>query len=743
MTVTDGAAYPSLQQAVELSPVLHKLSERASRYSINLNGRINRTLGRLPQRGSTAIVYQGTLIPDGTEVAIKTFRCTLSGSEADLKRLFREVHIWSKLRHENIVPLLGISTEFDSTLSIISEWMPLGNANTYVQNTENDPRPLLEDVASGLDYIHSHELGPVVHGDLKGLNVLVSSDHRALLSDFGLSTLNISTFSMSIDGVCGGSCHWMAPELLSGCPLSVASDVWAFGMTILELFTRAVPFRDCSSPANVFGKLMNGKLPPRPAQESTQFRLSDAWWEICMACWRSDPSSRPTMKNITENVKAAISQAGPALMPPETPASKVAKSLLIPRNLEVIESDTATDHVSESTVLMRTALEYPASAAHTTMSALSTEFFTCLVSQPPVMSENDKCILSAPPTADKNDSVNMNQNNLKDDFLSTAARLPVSFRSQMTPSPLTFKNESQGIAEACREDIVDGTNRFREKFDKVTGHRGVGVGHDLTSHTSEVKATRCTLEESSMVLVDTPGSDGTTKADLNVLEMISDWLNKEYRKGTTLAAILYFHRITDNHMPARTPLKNLRVFQKLCGKNAMPKVVLVTTMWDEVEEDVGQQRLMKLKDGYWKVMTSGGSTTFEYMNTQASAMQLLKAIECQERKQEGIRLQEEISEMGLELRETAAGQVLCCTLEGLAAMRMEALRKIQAGSKGTDEKAIQDLWKEYTQMNAQLTSALTEARLLKMSVKQRSNKSIRTGWRKTGGEKTTKGRRSM
>ncbi|KIO08802.1 hypothetical protein M404DRAFT_133061, partial [Pisolithus tinctorius Marx 270] len=271
-----------------------------------------------------------------------------------IQRLFREVHIWSKLRHENIVPLLGISTEFDSTLSIISEWMPLGNANTYVQNTENDPRPLvsrmgLEDVASGLDYIHSHELGPVVHGDLKGLNVLVSSNRRALLSDFGLSTLHVCTFSMTVEGIRGGSYHWMAPELLNDCPPSVASDVWSFGMTTLELFTRAVPFRDCASPANVFGKLMNGKLPPRPTQESTKFRLSDAWWEICMACWRSDPSSRPTMKDITENVKAAIvctqpfgqiicvltallqSQAGPALMPPEAPASKVAKSHLIPR----------------------------------------------------------------------------------------------------------------------------------------------------------------------------------------------------------------------------------------------------------------------------------------------------------------------------------------------------------------------------------------------------------------------------
>lgn len=192
------------QQAVEISSILHRLADRASEFSINLNGGIHRTLGRYPLRGGTAIVHHGIWIPHGTEVAIKTFRNALSESEADIRRLFHEVHTWSKLRHENIVPMLGICTEFDSTVSIISEWMPWGNAHDYVQNTDHDPRPLLEDIASGLCYLHSHELG-VVHGDLKGFNVLVSSNRRALLTDFGLSTLNISTFSMTVDPKMGFS----------------------------------------------------------------------------------------------------------------------------------------------------------------------------------------------------------------------------------------------------------------------------------------------------------------------------------------------------------------------------------------------------------------------------------------------------------------------------------------------------------------------------------------------------------
>lgn len=207
--------------------------------------------------------------------------------------------------------MLGISTELDSTVSIISEWMPLGNAYIYVQNTENDPRPLFADIASGLHYLHSHELGPIVHGNLKGSNVLVSSDRRALLTDFGLSTLNISTFNMTFDAIRGGSSHWMAPELLDDGPASIASDVWAFGMTTLELFTREPPFFDSRNSANVFGRSTRGIVPCRPAEYSTLFRLTNTWWEICISCWERDPLFRPTMEEIKERVKAAVLQASP------------------------------------------------------------------------------------------------------------------------------------------------------------------------------------------------------------------------------------------------------------------------------------------------------------------------------------------------------------------------------------------------------------------------------------------------
>ncbi|KAI6130692.1 kinase-like domain-containing protein, partial [Pisolithus croceorrhizus] len=239
-----------------------------------------------------------------------------------IQRLFREAHTCLKLRHENIIPMLGISTEFDSTLSIISEWMPLRNAHDYILNTENDPRPLvsrgvffafalldiflrLEGIASGLYYLHSHVLG-VVHGDLRGVNALGSDDRRALLTDFGFSTMNNSTFSMAVDPKGGIALRWTAPELLGGGHASMASDVRAFGMTVRELFTPAVPFSNCRSSKGAIARLITGKLPPRPAAEAMQYRPTDAWWEICLSCWGRDPSSRPMMKDIIEKVRVAM-----------------------------------------------------------------------------------------------------------------------------------------------------------------------------------------------------------------------------------------------------------------------------------------------------------------------------------------------------------------------------------------------------------------------------------------------------
>ncbi|KAI6040074.1 kinase-like domain-containing protein [Pisolithus marmoratus] len=285
---------------------LRQLAERARRSTINLDGRVSRTTCAI--RGGNAVVYQGILQPDGTRVALKTARGELSGDTDMIRRVLIEVHLWSKLRHENVIQVLGITTEFDLTVSIVSHWMEKGNAYTYVQNTDIDPRPLMIDIARGLQYLHTCEGGgPVFHGDLKGPNVLISDSGRALLTDFGFSYLVNSTFSMAASPWVGTSINWTAPEIFleeQENP-SAAADLWSFGMTLLELFTRKIPFHQFTRPGIVIGQICRGKKPIRPSDAEMCSRLTNPWWAICLECWEFEPASRPTIEHVLE----AASQA--------------------------------------------------------------------------------------------------------------------------------------------------------------------------------------------------------------------------------------------------------------------------------------------------------------------------------------------------------------------------------------------------------------------------------------------------
>ena len=193
-----------------------------------------------------------------------------------------------------------------------------------------------------------------------------------------------------------------------------------------------------------------------------------------------------------------------------------------------------------------------------------------------------------------------------------------------------------------------------------------------------------------------------------------------YEKKVFLSSILFFHRITDNRM-AGTPLKNLRVFQKLCGKKAMSRVVLVTTMWDEIEERIGEERLGDLKRSYWKPMIRKGSKTYEYKNDRASAKKLLETIVQDKTQRESVALQKEIADFKMELRQTGAGQELCSSLEQLAERRLEVLQKIRAEREAaTNEETSRDLRKEYEELRTQLNATLNQVQNLKLSLRQRA-----------------------
>ncbi|KAF9036858.1 hypothetical protein BJ165DRAFT_1506484 [Panaeolus papilionaceus] len=164
-----------------------------------------------------------------------------------------------------------------------------------------------------------------------------------------------------------------------------------------------------------------------------------------------------------------------------------------------------------------------------------------------------------------------------------------------------FSVGADDIIIACMGPTGSGKTNFIEKLgdhhciDEEKNEAPTGRGQ-LTSDTNRITAYRLRNHQIMMdriVVVDTPGFDDTHLSDSSVLEMLERWLSKTYRKNTLLAGVLYFHRITDNRMSG-TANRNIRMFGKLCGSKAAEKVVLVTTMWDLIARQDGENKYRPL-----------------------------------------------------------------------------------------------------------------------------------------------------
>ncbi|KAJ7466189.1 kinase-like domain-containing protein [Mycena galericulata] len=257
--------------------------------------------------GGFGTVFKGTW--DRTEVAIKFLRNS-AGVRADTEMLRKEINIWKDLRHPNILEFLGGNT-LDDEPFVVMPLMPHTSRQFLEINTRFDPLYILRDVAFGLEYLHGQD--PVIcHGDLKGINVLVDARGHALLCDFGLTRIkeNITTRTY-VNGasagatVVAGSRNWMAPELLKGAPLRRKSDIYAFGMTIYELYTNEVPMSSILQ-ADFFDSVVKHVVrPPQPEDDECPFMTEDVW-SLAERCWDASAKARPTAREIHDTIKTLM-----------------------------------------------------------------------------------------------------------------------------------------------------------------------------------------------------------------------------------------------------------------------------------------------------------------------------------------------------------------------------------------------------------------------------------------------------
>ncbi|KAJ6524483.1 kinase-like domain-containing protein [Mycena capillaripes] len=260
--------------------------------------------------GGFGDIYRASF--SGNTVALKRIRRFNVGTESPNSRLqfCREALVWQTLRHKYILPLIGIDRDtFPSSFCMVSPWMKHGTVLKYLREygRVNVEKMLLQ-IAEGLSYLHSMK---IVHGDLRGTNILVSDDWNVCLADFGLT--GVIGDSIATSGALtsstnhAGSLRWFAPELIAptlfGCTRFVrssATDVYAFACVCLELYTGSPPFSDVSPDVAAMLKVVAGERPARPAA------MSDKLWELLTAAWAQQFLDRPDITQIIESMKALL-----------------------------------------------------------------------------------------------------------------------------------------------------------------------------------------------------------------------------------------------------------------------------------------------------------------------------------------------------------------------------------------------------------------------------------------------------
>ncbi|KAJ7471199.1 kinase-like domain-containing protein [Mycena galericulata] len=258
----------------------------------------------------------------GNHVALKRLRLFQTDNPENIStrlRFCREALIWKNLEHDYLLPFLGVDSEsFPGFMCMVSPWMDKGPIVTARGGPDTDRIPFLVcarflvilavsltslqmyEIAVGLQYLHSQN---IIHGDLRGANILIDDQGHARLADFGLTVFADGPLAPTNRG---GSTRWMAPELLDpeSCGLEVfqrtfATDIYSFGCVCLELYTGKAPFFGIPEGA-VLLRVIKGDRPKC-------LPLVPDWCnQIIAKCWSHLPGDRPGTVSIIESIVESV-----------------------------------------------------------------------------------------------------------------------------------------------------------------------------------------------------------------------------------------------------------------------------------------------------------------------------------------------------------------------------------------------------------------------------------------------------
>ncbi|KAG5078811.1 hypothetical protein AAZX31_02G011100 [Glycine max] len=268
--------------------------------------------------GGFGRVYKGVL-NDGTAVAIK--RLTSGGQQGD-KEFLVEVEMLSRLHHRNLVKLVGYYSNRDSSQNLLCyELVPNGSLEAWLHGPLGINCPLdwdtrmkiALDAARGLAYMHEDSQPCVIHRDFKASNILLENNFHAKVADFGLAKQAPEGRANYLSTRVMGTFGYVAPEYAMTGHLLVKSDVYSYGVVLLELLIGRKPV-DMSQPSGQ-ENLVTWARPILRDKDSLE-ELADPrlggrypkedFVRVCTiaaACVAPEASQRPAMGEVVQSLK--------------------------------------------------------------------------------------------------------------------------------------------------------------------------------------------------------------------------------------------------------------------------------------------------------------------------------------------------------------------------------------------------------------------------------------------------------
>lgn len=282
-------------------------SPSASSYLISqeIFRRAEVVLGDFLGEGSFGSVYKACV--RGNVCACKMIHKQSITAEAEF---MKEIDSFKHLKHPRLVRFYGIVQDGTSIAGMLTEYME--NGNLYAKLFGSDPNPVMRatklpdairvslalEVVEGLLFLHSHQ-PPVVHRDMKSMNVLLDADFHAKLCDFGLTQpLEAGKTHLTRCGEEKGSPRYMAPEYYDErLTLTEKVDIWAYGCTLVEIFGGTVPYCECSTLQQLCAKIMVAKV--APSTPACDLRIE----QIMQGCFEFDPRERISAATIFRHLQ--------------------------------------------------------------------------------------------------------------------------------------------------------------------------------------------------------------------------------------------------------------------------------------------------------------------------------------------------------------------------------------------------------------------------------------------------------